>query len=879
MTESLNEYIKLEEVAAILNIEPDYRTIWYIVKKLGIEISKLDLGEGITCCVKKTEIIHVKNSIVSFFNKYCLTSESELPNHVMSRRINKVEIPSGYAKAYTCMIGRSELLVTGKYAYLREDVKTMEQVYFTPAKGKKKPVRVTLSDKLLNIKETHVGKGEACNLLDCRYNAFELLRNDFDFDEKKVGRTIYYSKSVIDKILNLRKDFLNEYIDTTTIKNKYVKDQGSDHRVITKHLKKYPAPTYALNSKNTIAIRAAEGVYKISDVEEYIKSKKTSGDKLTNNELTFSKVTSSDINGADYMDTYYTRLNFFHGFNGFTLKNKYTEARWNTFVDDTLKRSSCKEHVFSAKINTYIKATLLINELLVKNDKSEVYMLTSSEINLFLKGVNVLSHKKILYEFLKQVYKEFNEDDSKKKTRYKFSLIDKPPRNHPTPQKKNNSDTIYDFDVYADIFKYQMEVKSHTERAIKEITNNNTYSYASTWLYVMLHLNNAWRHGDVNDFPIINIDEILERNSINDLNWFNDNEVTIPLARGVISRIIQWEFVISKTKMKGHFFCSDELAVPLATAIIILTLCAKNEGKSEEGRLLEFYSKNGQIKDVQLKTFFKELKLKGFVFKSKKFNKTVMTYITYLANLSGDNKALEYVKWMRSHSSMANTIKYIDFNIEAVESLSAMLFMRGEFGYASSMLLSKLNGGNVSGFEEQTKQIFRMNHMFGEISKMNNTVGMLNSIRADRNEIIKFLSEKSFTECQELLTDLYAKKLPSVMGSDVQCLCSKTGCRRIEILNEKDKWSCFDCPYHIPTIYALASLCDGIRYDLKMYRQSTMPIIKRKYELKIHRKKLILSDAARKLGSEYVFNCLGITRQEYIDMLSEINNPLALPES
>ena len=322
--------------------------------------------------------------------------------------------------------------------------------------------------------------------------------------------------------------------------------------------------------------------------------------------------------------------------------------------------------------------------------------------------------------------------------------------------------------------------------------------------------------------------------------------------------------------MDGHFFCSDDLAPALATAIIILTLYRKNECIEDNEKLIYFNTKHNQASQGLLNNFFRELKINGFKFKSKKFNKTVMTYITYLANLSGDGKALEYAKYMRSHTNISSTLHYIDFNVKSVERLSKLLFARGEFGYVTSLLLTRINGGEVLDFEEATEQIYKVNKMFGDATKLSTTIGFLNTIRGDRASVAKYISEKSFEECQEILTDLFARKLPSKDGSDVQCLFSKVGCQKTELK------SCFDCPYHIPSIYALTSLCEILLADMRKYNNTTNIPSRYKLALGIHRKKINLSEAVKKFGSEYVFNCLGIDKETFIEILSEIPNPLQL---
>ena len=67
---------------------------------------------------------------------------------------------------------------------------------------------------------------------------------------------------------------------------------------------------------------------------------------------------------------------------------------------------------------------------------------------------------------------------------------------------------------------------------------------------------------------------------------------------------------------------------------------------------------------------------------------------------------------------------------------------------------------NVTNFEEATEAIVRINDIFGEVFKIHSTAGFLNTIRVERQAVIDTLAEKSFNECQEILTDLFVRKLP-----------------------------------------------------------------------------------------------------------------------
>ena len=143
----------------------------------------------------------------------------------------------------------------------------------------------------------------------------------------------------------------------------------------------------------------------------------------------------------------------------------------------------------------------------------------------------------------------------------------------------------------------------------------------------------------------------------------------------------------------------------------------------------------------------------------------------------------------------------------------------------------------------------------------------MNSLRAERELVVEKISKMSLEEAQSSLTDMFARKIPSKESKDVQCLYSRTGCERTELQ------SCFECQYHIPTIYALMTLCNGIKKDIIDFNETI--IIPKKYKLSIStaKKKLVLLDAIQKFGKDYVYECLGYSRKEFMSLLASIPKP------
>jgi hypothetical protein len=160
--------------------------------------------------------------------------------------------------------------------------------------------------------------------------------------------------------------------------------------------------------------------------------------------------------------------------------------------------------------------------------------LTANHINLALFNENIpFSYQKIFYSFINVIYGKLIEKNRKKL--FKLERIINPHQKKIVPKDK----TIYNYEDYKSLFSFATNLHLHKRKAIedvkrqvnqKTITQNSSnkikrqsiYNYDSSWLYVLIHLNNAWRHKDVIRFPKINLSELSIQN-IN-LDWLEENE-------------------------------------------------------------------------------------------------------------------------------------------------------------------------------------------------------------------------------------------------------------------------------------------------------------------------------------------------------------------
>lgn len=846
-----------------------------------------DINKALEDCKSFYDEYYPRSAVIKKISTVTLTK----------RNIESVTIPS----KYRCLLQKTYDTATSKVAYSKNDIDSLfeelksSKYYNINLRLKKETKNVSLDEArdLINSGK-YVTTVEACEKLSIKESYVKTVlkhcrdENILDYVYTKATGYIY-KVSDIESLIKKRKEFFEKNIPVGPLAHKYFENHGTTYNAHNKKVKRYKVPTEYKGACELYGTSYGQhGYLKKIEIDEYLAN-------LVNRK---QKKVQTDKVGANPFETFLIRLADYPLWSEFKEGSEYTRQMLINFIQRKLLKGTMSERTCNAKIREYINLTVNVNEILIRHNVNEIFLVTTNEINLYMNTLPVNVQRNELYLYLKEVHQNLQLNGLLSKSKFSIDKIKNPlQKDISDAELENYSKEIYDFETYAKVFKYITDIDTHVNRIINEPFLDNAVIYASTWLYSMLHLNNAWRHGDCTTFPELNIRDLVDEYGITGIEWFENNKLTLPQAVSIIFRVRQWEMRISKTQMKGVFFCSDDLAPTFATAVIILHLFKYNTNviddlnlDEKDKRIMNFYNSDNEPTEAILKNFFKESKIEGFKFASRKFNRTIMTYIYLLANLSGDAKALAYVQEIRRHLKIESSMNYVDFDIKQVELLSRQLFERGEFGYIPTLLSQKILGSGKTGtFEEITYQTMRINAIFGDIQKINNTVSSLNKINAERQEVFDMLSEKTFEETQIITTDMFARNLSSKYGSDIQCLFSKEGCQRIDLDDkDEDECSCFDCPYHIPSIYTLTTLCNSLANNYKDYiglpRNIKLKDSKEYFKLhpsekttltkksrmqiglKIERRKILLIEAIQKFGPEYVYSCLDIDREEFLKL-------------
>lgn len=144
------------------------------------------------------------------------------------------------------------------------------------------------------------------------------------------------------------------------------------------------------------------------------------------------------------------------------------------------------------------------------------------------------------------------------------------------------------------LIDYLSNVELHKKEAIKDIRkplrgNLKYREYQSVWLYILIHLNNAWRSTDI----IEKIPRITLPPSISNLTDYENHEITSEEID-----LVLWELVAkiigaqhNKNAKEAYFFFSEELKEPLANALILCELKCQME-RPLSNNLIKLTDKN-----------------------------------------------------------------------------------------------------------------------------------------------------------------------------------------------------------------------------------------------------------------------------------------------
>lgn len=775
--------------------------------------------------INKDFVREIKNLQNEFWEKNCTVNEAkEKMKGYGIININRVTIPR-YAKF-------------GKYTILKCAYKNSDIEEYIKAQDLSKN-----NDFILRI--------DAINILNISEGSFAKVAKE---NKLEVFNKSYYKKS---DILFFKEQ--QSYLGTDYLTSRMALEKYGDIKFVLK------SKIMAFETPYFCRLRTMEKnskLYLKADIEKILEKYKS--EEIYNN-----------ITGETHYDTFLLKFDMkCEELNRLT-ESIYTKKKWLKHIYVIL---SSKKNVATKTadniINTCLEASRNLNGLMNVYNVDEVYSLTSFEINLWFKQISGLKKRYFIYLFFEEVSNDIKLKKLKSGEYNKKFVLDKIEKyNNDSFLKKEidkeSSDGIYKYEDYLKLFRHLIKIDIHLIRIFKEFKNSKSLNlnYISTWLYLLLHLNNGWRHGDIARFPRLYMEDLIEKWEIDSLEWFEKNEITISQARRIVARIREYDFRISKTQVYGYFFCSDTLAPAIATAILLIEVFYRGSesviAPNYDEPIMNFNnSKYNEPSKGLINKCLYESNLNNFVFYSRKMNRTLLTFIYRI--VSKESKigydALLIPQHVRKHLNPMSTVEYISFEMEDLEFLTKELFERGEFGFIIDSLLNLIESPKSR--RDRTKSIKMISSFFGGSSKLEATIGLLNYFDDEKIAINKLLKEYTYEQSLEFLTEIYLNNLPA-KESGIQCLFSNIGCQEI------DK-KCKECIYKIPNIYLLKTIGDELVYFMDIYNNSDNTCKKIKISSKIHSNVNIILQAVRKYGRDYVYACMDIDRIEFLEKFKKI---------
>ena len=809
------------------------------------------------CCTEGYLKIHSKRGRAIYCHIDDVKALERLRDEFHNKHYNSSEIESILTSAGADVSERLPIPVyarSGRFAkgHHAFDKKAIEELSLTyKKKANYQAIKESEVDNVYSYQQVKnlLGLDEA----NCR-----VLLQQWNIKRFRIKTSIFYSKTDVDLVKKEQDELLQQYKNYIAYSEALEKGYASHiiNRVskakVTLLLKgRYPASETIYNElelSKELEIQKREELFNADETSEIKDAYAVFEKKL-------------EIYESMHPDTFDIET--------FKQKSPITSREWFTYVKMYLFTRNLAKRSLNVLIRRFVYLTDHFMGILAVTQKNELYLLSTDQLVNFLMSISASKQQLIIW-FLEEknsVFKEYAENQKI----YNLNLVKKYINQRSATSKQLLSADIYSVEEYESCFKYCSNLGYHIEKSIEEMKTKNKAKYASTWLYVLIHLNNAWRNGDVCSFKELVIQDLLDEFEIFEVEWFLDNQLTLSQALLIISRVENRTLVISKTRAEGYFFCSNDLAIPVATAIILLTIFKKTQNtvvNDFSDVLMQFQSKYNHIVPWHLEVFFADIELDDFIFKSKKMNASIMTYLYSITSDECSNKAIQSAAMLRGHKSLQSTLHYLKIDQEQINFISHQLFERGEFGYVYDKLTQALyvDNSKILSMEERSKKIADIKRTLANIYEVECVAGFMNLYNNEKAEVDNYIDLLSLEERQELLNKIYISSLPS-KEMNIQCLISGN-------CNKEGKGiMCHQCAYSIANLYSISKICDAAVKHVSQYHNQSLPGEKIKLSVLVNHDLEALSQAIHAYGADLVYSFMNISRDEYRSQAESILEP------
>jgi hypothetical protein len=704
----------------------------------------------------------------------------------------------------------------------------------------KKEIKLSEKDKLREkLKMNYFTFKETKELLNLSKEILNRLMQEEGIPPTLLGNNKYYEKEIIMSLVKKQKmlyeKFIKEYI--------YLKDvwalKISTH--VAMNFSQINIPTIIRKEK----FKNMKIVYPLIEVDEYLAKK---------NRLELQK---KFLNESPEPFSAFSKL--IKEFKvEFTENSQITKKYWISYVQQTLNKTKGNKQSVNKRIVRFVNITQLLVDI---TKTKELFSNSSNELNLLIFNENIYQGYRIdLFTFLNSI-----------NNLLPYSIIDISKINNPNEEKRaketSNAKDVYTPTEFIDLLNYVIKVDFHKLRAIKDIYNlinkRNIYKkYDSTWLYILLHMNNGWRSSDfTSKIPRIEIPSYIK-----ELKDFEELKLNLEDAKNIVNQLISklQSTIHSKNQKSAHFFCSDEILYPLANAIILCELRTRLINPTSSF-LIDFMNERNDMNKGANDYFFNNFD-DGFKFGSLKMNRTFIGLMTDVIKKKTNRNPLEITKFIRNHSDMDTTNTYINIPQEHLDFITRQLFDTGYFGYTYDLFSTLLNNNKLEHIQKNEQNTLIKN-IFGDIYKIENLASYLNLIEKGQHDVSAYLNELSIEELQEKLNLLNLGQLPA-KEAYYQCIFGSC------IFLERE---CNKCPFAVPHLYVLTTL--GERMVKRVYEYQEIinncdfPGEKTWIANLLIKDLLLLKEAKQKFGEDILSVFLNIDYEELKALLNNLTDP------
>ncbi len=544
-----------------------------------------------------------------------------------------------------------------------------------------------------------------------------------------------------------------------------------------------------------------EYIFSLEEINEYIEK------------LRKKQVLEKSLTPVELFDYKLAELEVPHSF-------KKTLELYREFVVIKLNSSRANEKTIYYQVLGYISTFKRLSRLLV----NEIFLLNAEQLELiFTSPEIVIRDKQVLTYFLEFCSGKGLCTFSKS---YKVTSLSIEERE------------IYSPERFLEYYTYIKDVNLHIHQAIQ------SRDYAVTWLFVLMHVIDAWRPSDIIKLPNV----ALEVCDIQTFDQLQEQKITLEQAQAVINHIYKRveRMYISKTGALGHFLVNQDMIIPTATVLIIAEIHRRIEGDQQ---LFKVGKRKFVIfqKETHFQPFFnKQPNLIDF--QSRKMNRTLLTYFFYSVMEGKENAdiAYELAQQVRGHSNKDSTATYIQsVNKDgSVNRVSLNLFNRGHFGWLYHHLIHlSMSEAPQLDLEMRTSIIeqFRKEYNPYQLEQLSYFLIRQQNSKESLALRLSTLSEK---DLKNLLFKIYKNEMPAKL-QHVQCLTFPS-------CSSPTSTTCLHCEYAIPKIYVLISIRSEIDRLIESIQKTEFPAVRVRDSKLLFQILDLLNQAVQQFGKSYV---------------------------